>query len=786
MIFLFVLYFAALVSDGELNPSRQMSDGEIDSLHDEIHIQNFPFSLRRSISINGTARKNQINIYYANFEKSNVLDLMRIHVRLHGVSKSLGISKPLLQITCQHPTNAISFALPTEGDDMQNGLLLPSLNKESVEPSSGNKSANLFILVTANSDSILTYSIFVKLYDRAQYNVILRAPEFTRALLNQKISAVLPIAFRVNVSDAYVRKLKITVESDDDFCAFMVVRNYSIGFLHSMMLALNSSIRITFTRKASITILANSPVDIFVMMLKDDLICNPFASAREYSRKKKFDIKFSSLESTSLYPLLIMSTLYSTLAVIFLASGQFMPLHDSQRKTDIPLIVLSNENNSETFPTSMHQEIVPMNDSYSILMHIQMDEDKQQSVKDATLLRTSEQRSISNNTDEIVQVFELSLNAFMPYLALLPVIFQYFYTLLLDQLALMNDHLDACYYNVECSFGLGPFQTFNHMYSNAGYFLLGFAFIVLISRRFLKYWKYRGCAGYVFCAHIFLNIGLMMCLESFASAFYHICPNPRTFHIDTLFVEVALVLLMVRFYFVRRGGISLTGMFQSIIFAISFHFAGNALKNNFYSLSIMLTSELLLLIAFQCHLLLGSQLSVESIRTKNWREWLEYCWQLLARNERDRNFVLKKILLVCITTCNIALALLFETGLLRTSYITLHVIILNTAGYFIYYVFCKIIAGETILIHSFIYTVVSCLLWIVASYFFSHGKNDWTLTAAQNRALSEECIVFGYYDHHDMWHFISSLASFFSLLAIAVLDDDIMISDVDQQPIPIF
>ncbi|MCP9264620.1 BMA-SID-1 [Dirofilaria immitis] len=685
MIFLFVLYFAALVSDGELNPSRQMSDGEIDSLHDEIHIQNFPFSLRRSISINGTARKNQINIYYANFEKSNVLDLMRIHVRLHGVSKSLGISKPLLQITCQHPTNAISFALPTEGDDMQNGLLLPSLNKESVEPSSGNKSANLFILVTANSDSILTYSIFVKLYDRAQYNVILRAPEFTRALLNQKISAVLPIAFRVNVSDAYVRKLKITVESDDDFCAFMVVRNYSIGFLHSMMLALNSSIRITFTRKASITILANSPVDIFVMMLKDDLICNPFASAREYSRKKKFDIKFSSLESTSLYPLLIMSTLYSTLAVIFLASGQFMPLHDSQRKTDIPLIVLSNENNSETFPTSMHQEIVPMNDSYSILMHIQMDEDKQQSVKDktqskqrqitdATLLRTSEQRSISNNTDEIVQVFELSLNAFMPYLALLPVIFQYFYTLLLDQLALMNDHLDACYYNVECSFGLGPFQTFNHMYSNAGYFLLGFAFIVLISRRT----EVSRLCRLRFCAHIFLNIGLMMCLESFASAFYHICPNPRTFHIDTLFVEVALVLLMVRFYFVRRGGISLTGMFQSIIFAISFHFAGN------------------------------------------------------------------------------------------------------------------IIAGETILIHSFIYTVVSCLLWIVASYFFSHGKNDWTvserltLTAAQNRALSEECIVFGYYDHHDMWHFISSLASFFSLLAIAVLDDDIMISDVDQQPIPIF
>uniref|UniRef100_A0A8R1XXP1 SID1 transmembrane family member 1 n=1 Tax=Onchocerca volvulus TaxID=6282 RepID=A0A8R1XXP1_ONCVO len=753
MTLLFVLYCAGLISVQRLSCDE--------NIHEKSHIQNFPFSLHRSTSINGTIKRGQLNLHYANFEKSNVLDLLRIHVRLNDVNKSWDINKPLLQVTCQHPVDAISFTLPTESGEMENGVLLSGLDMETVKSSFDNRSVCLVILVTANSDDVLIYHISVKIYDRSQYSVVLRAPEFSRALSNQKVSAVIPIAFRVNIPDVSVRLLKITVRSDDDFCAFMVIQNCSTAFLHSTMLALNSSVRVTFTRKASIILLANSPFDIFIMMMNDDRMCNPFAPAREYNRKKKFDILFSGLESTSLYPLIIISMVYLTLAIIFLASDQLMPrLRDGQGRTDMPLIVLSDESCSETFPSSTHQELAPIDDSFNTLVHIQMDEDEQQLVKDTALLRTTEQRSVNNGINIITRTFE-------------------------DQLSLMNDHLDVCHYNMECSVRLGPFHTFNHMYSNIGYFSLGFIFIILISRRY-KYWKYHRCTGYNFCPHVFFNVGLMMCLESFASAFYHICPNPQIFHIDTLFVEVALILLMVRFYFVRRGGISLSGIFQSIIFAISFHFAGNALKDKFYLLGIILSSGLLLLIIFQYHLLFGSQSSVESIQTRDWTEWLEYCWQLLTGNERDRSLKLKKILLACITACNIALGLLFETGLLRTTYITLYIIMLNTTGYFIYYVFCKIIDGETILTHVFIYAIASFVLWIVAFYFFNYGKIDWTLTAAQNRAITEECIVFNYYDYHDMWHFSSSLASFFSLLTIAILDDGIMISDFDQQSVLIF
>uniref|UniRef100_A0A1I7VSQ5 Cadherin domain-containing protein n=1 Tax=Loa loa TaxID=7209 RepID=A0A1I7VSQ5_LOALO len=699
-----------------------------------------------------------------------MLDLLRIHIRLHDVNRSMGIGK-LLQVTCQRSFDAISFAIPTESGGIEDGVILPGLDVETVGPSFDNRSIYLVILVTANSNNILTYSIFVKIYDRAQYNVILRAPKFSRAVLNQKISTIIPIAFRVHISDVSVRMLKIAVKSNDNSCAFMVVQNYSTAFLHSGMHT-SYSMRVAFTRKASLIVLANSPLHVFVMMVNDDRACNTFAPNRafafeKYNSRKKLDIKFSRVESISLCPLVV-TMFYLTLTIIFLASNQLMPhLHDSQDGSDIPLIVLLDGDSSGIPSSSSHQEIIPVNNSHNILADIQMKE-KQQPMKDTALLKATEQCSISTDTNEITMrssenVFHLNWNAYIPYCASLPVVLQYFYTLLLDQLMLIKDNLDACYYNMECSVTLGPFKTFNHMYSNIGY----------------KYCMYRRYAKYSYCPHVFLNVGIMMCLEAFASAFYHICPNSSAFHNDTLFVEIALVLLMVRFYFARRGGISLSGIFQSISFTISFHFTSNMLKDNFYSLWIILTSGLLLLIAFQYHLLFSSQSSVESIPLRDWRKWLVYCRQLLAGNGRDKSLRLKKILLVCITACNIALALLFETSLLQTSFMTLYITMLNAAGYFIYYISCKIINGETVLIHAFVYTIASFLLWIAAFYFFNRDKTDWTLTAAQNHAVDEECIMFQYFDYHDIWHFTSSLASFFSLLAVAVLDDDIMISDSD-------
>lgn len=223
----------------------------------------------------------------------------------------------------------------------------------------------------------------------------------------------MPAAFRVDISDVSIRMLKISVISNDNSCAWIMIRNYSTSFLHSRMLAINSSMRVSFTRKASLVLLANSPLHVFVMMMNDDRACNIFAPTREYNHRKKFDIKFSIVESISIYPLVTTTVFYLVLVVVFLRSDQLMPpLHCSQGETDMPLIVLLDENNLEASSGSTQQKTIRVNNSQGILVDIEMDKDKQQPVKDIELLKTNKQRSVSTDTNEIVvQSFEVNFLA---------------------------------------------------------------------------------------------------------------------------------------------------------------------------------------------------------------------------------------------------------------------------------------------------------------------------------------------------------------------------------------
>jgi hypothetical protein len=47
------------------------------------------------------------------------------------------------------------------------------------------------------------------------------------------------------------------------------------------------------------------------------------------------------------------------------------------------------------------------------------------------------------------------------------------------------------------------------------------------------------------------------------------------------------------------------------------------------------------------------------------------------------------------------------------------------------------------------------------------------MQAALSRDSNKECILFGFYDTHDTWHFLSALWLFFSAVLILTLDDNL-------------
>ena len=48
---------------------------------------------------------------------------------------------------------------------------------------------------------------------------------------------------------------------------------------------------------------------------------------------------------------------------------------------------------------------------------------------------------------------------------------------------------------------------------------------------------------------------------------------------------------------------------------------------------------------------------------------------------------------------------------------------------------------------------------------------DTSVSPALSRDKNKECLAFGFYDSHDLWHFMSSFALFFSFAILLALDE---------------
>lgn len=67
----------------------------------------------------------------------------------------------------------------------------------------------------------------------------------------------------------------------------------------------------------------------------------------------------------------------------------------------------------------------------------------------------------------------------------------------------------------------------------------------------------------------------------------------------------------------------------------------------------------------------------------------------------------------------------------------------------------------------------SFVLWGVAIYFFSQEVKNYDISPAASRELNRSCLILDTYDHHDIWHILSSFALFVSFLSMLTIDDDI-------------
>uniref|UniRef100_A0A8C7UWJ9 SID1 transmembrane family member 2 n=1 Tax=Oncorhynchus mykiss TaxID=8022 RepID=A0A8C7UWJ9_ONCMY len=352
---------------------------------------------------------------------------------------------------------------------------------------------------------------------------------------------------------------------------------------------------------------------------------------------------------------------------------------------------------------------------------------------------------------------------------------------------------DICYYNFLCAHPLGNLSAFNNILSNLGYVMLGLLFLLIVLQRDIIHSRAldRHDLNALECGipkhfGLFYAMGTALMMEGLLSACYHVCPNYTNFQFDTSFMYMIAGLCVLKLYQKRHPDINASAYtaYACLAAVIFFSVLGVVFGKG---------NMVFWIIFSVLHILATMLLSTQLYYMGRWR--------------LDSG-ILRRIVYViytdCIRQCSGPMYisrhlitdivwLLFGLsraayGLLKTpndfaSYL-LAIAICNLLLYFAFYIIMKLRSGERIQCMAMVCILFTAVVWGFALFFFFQGLSTWQKTPAESQEHNRDCIVLSFFDDHDIWHFLSSIAMFGSFLVLLTMDDDL--DDVQRDKIFVF
>nr|XP_022322232.1 SID1 transmembrane family member 1-like [Crassostrea virginica] len=349
----------------------------------------------------------------------------------------------------------------------------------------------------------------------------------------------------------------------------------------------------------------------------------------------------------------------------------------------------------------------------------------------------------------------------------------------------VTGNLDICYYNFNCAHPWGLVSSFNNIFSNIGYVSLGFLFLFLVYRRKLIYnmavhreKMMKKEVGIPQHFGLFFGMGLALIMEGVMSACYHVCPNYSNFQFDTSFMYIIACLCMLKIYQTRHPDISAKAHTSYLLMACVI----------FIAVVGVIYGDNIFWILFACvYMLFYLILSVHIYFMGRWSIDRGICRRICVAVRYDMcrcrrpMYPDRMLLLVIGNLINWGIAVYgalkhpsdFATFLLA-------IFIGNLMIYCSFYIFMKLRYKEKINKLPLVIIIMTVLVWAVALYFFFFHLTTWQLTPSRSREGNRDCLLLEFYDAHDIWHFLSSIALFFSFLVLLTLDDDRFSTRRDQ------
>ncbi|KTG34998.1 hypothetical protein cypCar_00044591, partial [Cyprinus carpio] len=325
------------------------------------------------------------------------------------------------------------------------------------------------------------------------------------------------------------------------------------------------------------------------------------------------------------------------------------------------------------------------------------------------------------------------------------------------------------------------FSSFNNILSNLGYVLLGLLFLLIILQRDILHNRAleRNESTAVECGipkhfGLYYAMGTALMMEGLLSACYHVCPNYTNFQFDTSFMYMIAGLCMLKLYQKRHPDINASAYsaYACLAAVIFFSVLGVVFGKGNTAFWIVFS-----VIHILATLLLSTQLYYMGrwrLNSGILRRMLNVIYTDCIRQCSGPMYIDRMVLLVMGNIVNWSLS---AYGLIKrpndfASYL-LAIAICNLLLYFAFYIIMKLRSGERIQCLALVCILFTAVVWGFALFFFFQGLSTWQKTPAESREHNRECILLSFFDDHDIWHFLSSIAMFGSFLVLLTMDDDL-------------
>ncbi|XP_059955850.1 SID1 transmembrane family member 1 isoform X5 [Mesoplodon densirostris] len=356
---------------------------------------------------------------------------------------------------------------------------------------------------------------------------------------------------------------------------------------------------------------------------------------------------------------------------------------------------------------------------------------------------------------------------------------------------------DICYYNFLCAHPWGVLSAFNNILSNLGHMLLGCLFLLIVLRRDILHRRALEAKDifameYGIPKHfgLFYAMGIALMTEGVLSACYHVCPNYSNFQFDTSFMYIIAGLCMLKLYQTRHPDINASAYAAYISFAlvITLTVLGVVFgKNDLWLFWVIFSAiHILASLALSTQIYYMGRFKIDVSDTDLGifrRAAMVFYTDCIQQCSRPL-YMDRMVLLIVGNLVNWSFALF---GLIYrprdfASYM-LGIFICNLLLYLAFYVIMKLRSSEKILLIPLFCIAATAAVWAAALYFFFQNLSSWEGTPAESREKNRECILLDFFDDHDVWHFLSATALFFSFLVLLTLDDDLDVVRRDQIPV---